>query len=922
MKSKFLILALALITSWAYAELTNVNPDPNGEQWIAGGFKAPANFDRNSMAFIEPSSGKNKVLPSRVDNSLHKYFRPIFNQTGGSCSQAAGVGYTFTYEMSRLRDLDASFLNNQYPTHFTYNFLNEGSGEIGSWWGDGWDIMQSVGIMNVEDYGGHFSTGGNSRWISGINEWKNGHGNKVVSYNAIECGTPEGLNTLKNWLDNHLEGSEFGGLAVFAAGATGYHENFLPEGTHEAGKRVITKWGPDVNHAMTYIGYDDSIRFDYNNDGRFTNDIDINGDRVVDMRDWEIGGLIVANSWGDSFGNGGKIYQMYKLLAEPYENGGIFYSFADVVHPAAETSPRFTLEIKMMHEQRNAYRISTGVSDRIDQNTPLSYSNYPFMQYQGGAFYPQGSRTEPDKYIEFSMDISNSLPGIDTEEPFKFFFIIDESDSGNRYAGEIISAVVVDNLSGRRYYNTSLSTPIANNTRTSVSVLVDRNTFVPENVTAFGGDGIVRLEWTGSEAKITSFEHYKIYKNGQLYASGLTDRSFTDENVVNGTLYTYKISAVFSGTYTGEIFSYPAQAMPSKPFSLPYSIDFETGNEGWTIKGDLLTGWLNGDETSSSEFCDYSGNGTNFLLANPDLAGDGTAVRDFAVTPAFNIGNYEGVRLDFDYILNNYSDLYYFCDISVMYRTGLDQPWILLEELSDSPLWIHKTIEVPYISVSSNFTQFALFFDDHYSWAMGGGAFDNFSVTGTFKTCAPVITAYTPEDLSVVLDSSSPVDFSITAEDKDTGISSLEIKWFVNGDLSQSGGTDFNMPFEKAGIYEVRAVVSDGYDEDSVTWSVTQTGINENIPLSTKLYQNYPNPFNPSTVIRFDISTGSFASLNIFNSRGQNVRSLLDSNLKPGSYSVAWDGKDDNGGVLSSGIYYYTLRSENYTKTNKMLMFK
>jgi hypothetical protein len=42
---------------------------------------------------------------------------------------------------------------------------------------------------------------------------------------------------------------------------------------------------------MTYIGYDDSIRFDYNNDGRFTNDIDINGDRVVDMRDWEIGGL-------------------------------------------------------------------------------------------------------------------------------------------------------------------------------------------------------------------------------------------------------------------------------------------------------------------------------------------------------------------------------------------------------------------------------------------------------------------------------------------------------------------------------------------------------------------------------------------------------------------------------------------------------
>lgn len=922
MKSKSLILAVALVTAWAYAELINVNPDPNGEKWIAGGFKAPAYFERNKLDFIDPASVKTKVLPSRVDNSLHKYFRPVFNQVGGSCSQAAGVGYTFTYEMDRLRDLDASEIENQYPTHFTYNFLNEGSGEVGSWWGDGWDIVRSVGIMNVEDYGGHFATGGNSRWISGINEWKNGHGNRVASYNAIECGTPEGLNTLKNWLDNHLEGSEYGGLAVFAAGATGYHERFLPEGTYEAGKRVITKWGPDVNHAMTYIGYDDSIRFDYNLDGRYTNDIDINGDRKVDMRDWEIGGLIVANSWGESFGNEGKIYQMYKLLAEPYENGGIFLSFADIVFPALETEPSFTLEIKMTHEQRNTYKISTGITDDIGRNVPDTYTSYPFMQYQGGPYKPQGGTSEDSKYIEFSIDISNSLPGIDPEQPFKFFFLLDEADPVNRYDGEIISVVVVDNISGRRYYDTSGPMTIANNTRTAVSVLVDRNTFVPENASAFGGDGIVRLDWTGLETKVTSFEHYNIYRDGLLYASDINANSFTDEQVTNGTLYTYRISAVFSGTYSGEMFSFPVQVMPGEPYSLPYSIDFESGYSGWAISNDLQTGWMYGDASLGSEFCDYSGNGSKFLLANPDLAGDGTIVRDYAVTPMFNISSYEGIRLDFDYILNNYSELYYYCDISVMYRTGLDQPWVLLEMLSDSPDWTHRTIDVPYSAISSNSTQFALFIDNHYEWSMGGGGFDNFSVTGTFKTYAPQITSFTPSELSLVSDSSSPVNFSVTVSDPDTGISELDISWFVNGDLSQSGGTSFNSLFEKAGSYEVKAVVSDKYEEDSVIWSVDQTGIIENIPLSTRLYNNYPNPFNPSTVISFDLAQNSFARLDIFDASGRMVNSLLGSELKPGSYSLSWDGSGFSGSVLSSGVYYYKLEAGKYVKTNKMLMFK
>jgi len=918
---KIILTALISALSSGFAGLVNVNPDPKGEPWIAGGFKAPSDFDRLKLNFIPALTSKGKELPSRVDNSLHKYFRPIFNQVGGSCSQAAGVGYTFTYEMNRLRDLPADVIENQYPTHFTYNFLNQGSGEIGSWWGDGWDIIKSVGIMNVKDYGGSFATGGNSRWISGVNQWANGNYNKVESYNAIDVGTPEGLNTLKNWLHNHLEDSLYGGLAVFAAGATSYIQTTLPAGTHEGGKKVITKWGPDVNHAMTYIGYDDSIRYDYNGDGKYTNDLDINHDHTVDMKDWEIGGMIVANSWGDSFGDSGRIYQMYKLLAENYENGGIFYSFADVVHPQAVYDPEYTLEIKMKHDRRDMFRISAGCSQDLISSAPEFSNGFPFMSWQGGDFYPQGGKYEDSKYIEFTIDITETVNNIDPAQPFKFLFMIDESDSYNRYNGEIISVTVVEKATGRRYYNTSGSTVMTNNGKTTVSVIVDENTFIPENTKAYAGDGIVRLEWTGAEAKSTAFESYSIYKNGLLYKSGLDSCSFSDEDVENGTLYTYKISAVFSGTFTGETFSYQVQVMPEEPSALPYFIDFESGSENWTFRNNV-SGWLDGDMTYSSEFCDYTGNDTKFLLANPDLAGDGIFVQDHAVTPLFNISYYSGVELEFDYILNNSTDQYYFCDISVLYRTGLDQEWKLLEQLSDSPDWISHGILLPSEAVSSNYTQFAFLMDNHYQWAMGGGGIDNVSVTGTMNTSAPVITYFFPEDPQVSLNCYENIQFSVTVEDADTGSSGLTYLWYINDNLIQTGGPEFSTAFAKAGNYEIKVNVNDKYNEDTMVWTVLQTGVNENIPLTTKLYQNYPNPFNPETVIRFDNADDTFVELNIFNSSGQLVRSLVGGELKKGSYSVVWDGRDNSGSGLSSGVYYYSLKTAAYIKNNKMLMFK
>ena len=64
------------------------------------------------------------LLPQSLDNSTQSCFRPPYNQAGYSCGQAALVGYNYTYEVNRLRELPGNVSENQYPTHFTWNFWN------------------------------------------------------------------------------------------------------------------------------------------------------------------------------------------------------------------------------------------------------------------------------------------------------------------------------------------------------------------------------------------------------------------------------------------------------------------------------------------------------------------------------------------------------------------------------------------------------------------------------------------------------------------------------------------------------------------------------------------------------------------------------------------------------------------------------
>jgi hypothetical protein len=89
-----------------------------------------------------------------------------------------------------------------------------------------------------------------------------------------------------------------------------------------------------------------------------------------------------------------------------------------------------------------------------------------------------------------------------------------------------------------------------------------------------------------------------------------------------------------------------------------------------------------------------------------------------------------------------------------------------------------------------------------------------------------------------------------------------------------------------------------------------------------KLYDNFPNPFNPETNISFSIGETTRVTLQIYNSLGEKILTIVDKSLTPGKYNYSWYGSDQNGKMVSSGIYYYRILAGNFIETKKMLFIK
>ena len=112
---------------------------------------------------------------------------------------------------------------------------------------------------------------------------------------------------------------------------------------------------------------------------------------------------------------------------------------------------------------------------------------------------------------------------------------------------------------------------------------------------------------------------------------------------------------------------------------------------------------------------------------------------------------------------------------------------------------------------------------------------------------------------------------------------------------------------------------------DVVDYHLLGTGIEDKklqLPTHYSLSQNYPNPFNPVTSILYELPEAAIVSLNVYNVDGLLVRKLVNEKQTPDRYTVKWDGRNESDQVVSSGIYFYRIKANNFTQTRKMIFLK
>jgi hypothetical protein len=138
-------------------------------------------------------------------------------------------------------------------------------------------------------------------------------------------------------------------------------------------------------------------------------------------------------------------------------------------------------------------------------------------------------------------------------------------------------------------------------------------------------------------------------------------------------------------------------------------------------------------------------------------------------------------------------------------------------------------------------------------------------------------------------------------------------------DLTSHPGGSFNVWFDVTytDVCDSTHVIrlDPGFDPDAAT------GIGQSA-LSYRLGQNYPNPFHPATEIAYAIPVAGEVTLRVYDVSGKLIRTLVDGHKGPGAHSVSWDGKDNAGRVVASGVYFYRMEAGRFVETKRMAFLK
>ena len=466
-----------------------------------------------------------------------------------------------------------------------------------------------------------------------------------------------------------------------------------------------------------------------------------------------------------------------------------------------------------------------------------------------------------------------------------------------------------------------------------------------DDITVYGGNA-------GEGNTCGTFFHWNVFMDGVQIGTADVEE-FSVENLDNGVEYCFEVTAAYgegSSVSSAAVCSSPMGPFQVNPSSINFdplasgeyhqeiltlenfdtldadftisSIElsnieaaqnlvlstFEDGTLGdFTNVPDLGEEWTVGDSvTHSSTYLPFPSppdGSQNFALYNDDAAGDdpfNPATPMLVSNPAFS-GSAPSF-LVFDLYFPNpagsceggatYAD-----DFKVLVSTDDGDTWTLIDSTMATGVWYWASYMYnlePYVSEASSFRIGFQYTDCGGEWAYGV-AIDRMAIKMgddfTWLTVSPFrgnVSAFAGynDSMSVQIGAFGVYD-DFSMED--------EL-------LVESGNVSFNIPITFGAEVSV--------DENAVT------------PMEFALEQNYPNPFNPETNISFAVAENSNVNISIFNLVGQKIVTLVNQTMDAGVYDVKWNGTNERGALLPTGMYFYEMRTPGYHSVKKLVLVK
>ena len=184
-----------------------------------------------------------------------------------------------------------------------------------------------------------------------------------------------------------------------------------------------------------------------------------------------------------------------------------------------------------------------------------------------------------------------------------------------------------------------------------------------------------------------------------------------------------------------------------------------------------------------------------------------------------------------------------------------------------------------------------------------------------------VFIQYPPDskNLSTADDLASEQRIYLSKNDQSTG--QILVEW---ADLTQEGLPEIT--FDTHSLDRNNSNITIGYTIYGIDQEIISSGMKyvelKAVPEQYALHYNYPNPFNPVTTMLYDLPEAGYTRLIIYDVLGRQIHTLVDQVMDAGYYKMQWDGRNSMGKMVSGGIYFYQIQTNDFIRTRKMLLLK